>query len=86
MKEPDQQSPALGASIQCMPSTRATFTLDDDLAAQARLLEVNISASAREGVERAVRAERAKADRAAYLEHPEKVDEFWGDAEAWGEP
>lgn len=69
-----------------MSSTRATFTLDEALATQARLLGVNISASAREGVERAVREERAKADRAAYSEHPEKVDEFWADAEAWGEP
>lgn len=70
---------------RAMTSTRTTFTLDDSLAEQARRLGVNISAAAREGVTTAVRAALAEADRAAYQEQPEKVDEFWGDAEAWVE-
>lgn len=65
--------------------TRTTFTLDDSLAEQARRMGVNVSAAAREGVAAAVRAALADADRTAYREHPEKVDEFWGDAEAWGD-
>ena len=69
-----------------MASTRTTFTLDDDLANSARQLDINISAAARDGVAAAVRAALAKADRAAYQRHPERVDEFWTDAEAWGEP
>lgn len=68
-----------------MTSTRTTFTLDDSLAGQARRLGVNISAAARQGVTDAVRAALAQADRAAYQERPETVDEFWGDAEAWGD-
>lgn len=70
---------------RAMTSTRTTFTLDDSLAEQARRLGVNISAAAREGVTTAVRAALAEADRAAYQEQPEKIDEFWGDAEAWVE-
>ena len=69
-----------------MSTTRTTFTLDDSLAAQARRLGVNISAAARDGVAAAVRAALAQSDRAAYRNRPEKVDEFWGDAEVWGEP
>ena len=68
-----------------MTTTRTTFTLDDSLAEQARRLGVNISAAAREGVVAAVRAALAHADRIAYERRPEKVDEFWGDAEAWGD-
>ena len=68
-----------------MASTRTTFTLDDELAAQARKFDVNISASARDGVTAAVRAAQGKADRAAYLLHPEQQDPFWSEAEAWGE-
>jgi post-segregation antitoxin (ccd killing protein) len=66
-------------------TTRTTFTLDESLAAQARRLGVNISAAAREGVVAAVRAALAEADRAAYQKRPERVDEFWPEAEAWGE-
>lgn len=65
-------------------TTRTTFTLDDDLAAQARRLGVNISAAARDGVAAAVRVAITDADRAAYTARPEKVDAFWTEAEAWG--
>jgi post-segregation antitoxin (ccd killing protein) len=68
-----------------MASTRTTFTLDDELAARARQLDVNISAAAREGVAAAVRAALAAADRAAYERHPERSDPFWDEAEAWGD-
>ncbi len=66
-------------------STRSTFTLDDNVAEQARRLGVNISAAARDGVAAAVRAALAEADRAAYRAQPEKLDGFWDDAEAWGD-
>ena len=66
-------------------STRTTFTLDDSLAEQARQLGVNISAAAREGVAAAVRSALAEADRAAYEAKPERADDFWNEAEAWGE-
>lgn len=68
-----------------MPTTRTTFTLDDSLADQARRLGVNISAAARDGVAAAVRAALARSDRAAYRSKPEKVDDDWADAEAWGD-
>ena len=68
-----------------MTTTRTTFTLDDSLAEQARRLGVNISAAAREGVAAAVRAALTEADRSAYRERPEKVDEFWTELEAWGD-
>lgn len=68
-----------------MASIRTTFTLDDELAEQARLLGVNISEAARNGVAAAVRAASALADRAAYLRHPERADDDWGGAEAWGQ-
>lgn len=66
-------------------ATRTTFTLDDSLAEQARRMGVNVSAAARAGVATAVRQALARADRVAYHERPETVDEFWGDAEAWGD-
>lgn len=66
-------------------TTRTTFTLEDSLAEQARRLGVNISAAARDGVAAAVRAALAEADRAAYQARPERVDEFWSEAEAWGD-
>jgi post-segregation antitoxin (ccd killing protein) len=68
-----------------MASTRTTFTLDDELADRARQLDINISAAARDGVAAAVRAALSNADRAAYQRRPERVDEFWNDAEVWGE-
>lgn len=66
-------------------TTRTTFTLDDSLAEQARRLRVNVSAAARDGVAAAVRAALAEADRVAYQNQPEKPDEFWAEAEAWGD-
>lgn len=68
-----------------MSTTRTTFTLDDSLADQARRLGVNISAAARDGVAAAVRSALARADRDAYQRSPEKVDDFWTDAETWGD-
>jgi post-segregation antitoxin (ccd killing protein) len=64
---------------------RTTFTLEESLAEDARRLGVNISAAARDGVAAAVRAALAEADRRAYERHPERLDPFWGEAEAWGE-
>jgi post-segregation antitoxin (ccd killing protein) len=68
-----------------MASTRSTFTIDRELALRARRLNVNISAAARDGVEAAVRAAMARADRDAYRKHPERPDPFWSDVEAWSE-
>ena len=68
-----------------MASTRTTFTLDGDLAMQARQLGINISAAARDGVAEAVRAELARSDRAAYLRHPESTADAWDEIEAWGD-
>lgn len=68
-----------------MASTRTTFTLDEELAERAHELGINISAAARRGVADAVRIALARSDREAYLRHPERVDPFWTDAEAWGE-
>jgi post-segregation antitoxin (ccd killing protein) len=66
-------------------STRSSFTLDRELAERARRLKVNVSAAAREGVEAAVRAAMARADRDAYRRHPERPDPFWSDVAAWTE-
>jgi len=68
-----------------MVTTRTTFTLDDALAERARLLGINISAAARDGVAAAVRLALTEADRAAYARHPERSDPFWNEAEAWSE-
>ena len=70
--------------MECM-STRTTFTLEDSLAEQARRLGVNISAAAREGVAAAVRSALERNDRAAYERTPEKVDDFWTEAEVWSD-
>jgi post-segregation antitoxin (ccd killing protein) len=68
-----------------MASTRTSFTLDRKTAIRARQLKVNVSAAARDGVEAAVRAAMARADRDAYRRHPEKPDPFWAEVEAWTE-
>jgi post-segregation antitoxin (ccd killing protein) len=68
-----------------MASTRNSFTLDRALAERARRLKINVSAAAREGVEAAVRAAMAQADRDAYRRHPERPDPFWSEVEAWTE-
>lgn len=67
-----------------MATTRTTFSLDEALAEQARKLNVNVSAAARDGVAAAVRSALAQADRRAYADMPESADTFWTDAEAWG--
>lgn len=68
-----------------MTSTRTSFTIDRALAERARRLRINVSAAAREGVEAAVRAAMAEADREAYRSRPERPDPFWSKAEAWTE-
>lgn len=66
-------------------ATRTTFTLDERLAEQARSLGINISAAARDGVAAAVRAAQVANDRSAYEQRPERPDDFWDDAESWGD-
>jgi post-segregation antitoxin (ccd killing protein) len=68
-----------------MTTTRTTFTLEESLAERARLLGVNISAAARDGVAAAVRSALAQRDRDAYRKRPERVDEIWVNVEAWGD-
>jgi post-segregation antitoxin (ccd killing protein) len=68
-----------------MASTRTTFTLDKRLASRAHELGINVSAAARQGVADAVHEALLRADRDAYVKHPEHVDDFWADAEEWGE-
>lgn len=65
-------------------STRTTFALDERLAARARQLNVNISAAARGGVVAAVKRAMGETDRVAYQRFPERPDDFWDAAEAWG--
>lgn len=65
---------------------RTSVIIDDELAAEARELGINMSEAAREGLRRAVRRRRAELDRQAYRVRPEPEDEGWDDAEAWGEP
>jgi len=65
---------------------RTSVILDDDLAAQARELGINVSEAAREGLRQAIRRRRAERDREAYLAHPEAEDADWASAEAWGQP
>lgn len=66
-----------------MAGVRTTFTLDERLAVQARRLNIDVSAAAREGVRAAVRAALARQDRDAYRRRPERPDPFWDEAEAW---
>lgn len=66
-----------------MTTTRATFSLDESLAEQARQLGINVSAAARDGVAAAVRSALARADRRAYAAKPESVDDLWVEAEVW---
>lgn len=65
-------------------TTRTTFTIDKRLVEQARRLNINVSAAAREGVRRAVRSAQIRSDRDAYRRMPEEPDPFWDKAEAWG--
>ncbi len=65
--------------------TRTTFTINSHLLDQARMININISAAACEGVKSAVRAARLRSDQEAYRNMPEQPDPFWDEAEAWGE-
>jgi len=67
-------------------TTRTTFVIDESLIAQARDLGVNVSAAARQGVADAVRQALLEAERDAYRRTPERVDDDWAEAEAWGTP
>lgn len=83
MTSVSREHPSLASGV--VTTTRTTFTLDEALAEEARRLGVNISAAARDGVATAVRAALAQADREAYRDKPERVDDLWVDAETWGE-
>jgi post-segregation antitoxin (ccd killing protein) len=65
---------------------RISVTFDDDLAAEARELGINVSDAAREGLRRAIRRRRAERDREAYLAQLEVEDVGWDDCEAWSDP
>ena len=64
---------------------RTSVIFDDELAAEARELGINVSEAAREGLRQAIRRRLAEHDRAAYLAHPEVEDADWDEAESWGE-
>lgn len=64
---------------------RTSVIFDDDLAAEARELGINVSEAARDGLREAIRQRRAERDREAYLAHPEVEDADWDGAEAWGD-
>jgi hypothetical protein len=64
---------------------RTSVILDDELAAEARELRINVSEAAREGLRRAIRRRRAELDRDAYVAHPEMEDEAWDEVQAWGD-
>lgn len=72
----------MGEYLVCM---RTSVIFDDELAAEARELGINVSEAAREGLRQAIRRRRAEHDRAAYLAHPEVEDADWDEAESWGE-
>jgi hypothetical protein len=59
--------------------------MDTALAERARRLKINVSSAAREGVQAAVKAAMAQADRDAYRRRPERPDPFWSEVEAWTE-
>lgn len=65
---------------------RTSVVIDDQLAAEARELGINVSDAAREGLRRAVRRRRAELDREAYRAWPEVENPGWDDAEAWADP
>jgi hypothetical protein len=64
---------------------RTSVILDDELAAEARELRINVSEAAREGLRRAIRRRRAELDRDAYVACPEMEDEAWDEVQAWGD-
>jgi post-segregation antitoxin (ccd killing protein) len=76
----------LGMRKGYTPAVRTSVVIDDELAAEARRLGINLSAAAREGLRLAVQRRRAELDRQAYQLQPEAEDPAWEDAEAWGQP
>ncbi len=64
---------------------RTSVIFDDDLAAEARELGINLSEAAREGLRHAIDRGRAARDRQAYLDMPEPESPDWDEAEAWGD-
>ena len=64
---------------------RTSVIIDDELAAEARELRIDLSEAAREGLRQAIRRRRAQLDREAYLAHPETDDGDLDEARAWGE-
>lgn len=67
------------------PVMRTSVLFDDELAAEARELGINVSEAAREGLRQAIRRRRAERDRAAYLARPETDDADWDEVESWDE-
>jgi hypothetical protein len=59
--------------------------MDAELAERARLLGINVSAAAREGVAAAIRHMLEEMDRRAYEMHPESQHDDWASAEEWGD-
>ncbi len=72
------------APICYLAGVRTSVIIDDELAAEARELGINMSEAARAGLRDAVRRRRSQLDRRAYEAHPEVEDDEWDDAEAWG--
>ena len=68
-----------------MGTVRITFTLDSELAEQARRLDVDVSAAAREGLVASVGRALAESDKQAYMRFPEQPDDFWEQAQAWSD-
>jgi post-segregation antitoxin (ccd killing protein) len=64
---------------------RTSVVFNDELAAEARELGINLSEAARDGLRQAIRRRRAERDRQAYVDNPEAVDDAWDEAEAWGD-
>ena len=63
--------------------TRIAFSLDRQLAEQARDLGIDVAAAARAGVRAAIHSAMIESDREAYRRVPEEPDGFWDEAQAW---
>ncbi len=68
-----------------MASVRTTFTLEESLLERAKEFDINVSAAARSGVAEAVRTAMIANDIEAYKRHPEGVDPFWDEIQAWSD-
>ena len=64
-------------------SATTTVSIEKRLLEEARSLNIDISAAAREGVRRAIRAAKVRSDREAYRRMPEQSDPFWEETDAW---